>query len=103
MQLRSERSGWLQEVAARPIAEACLALGAGRESKGASVDASVGVVLAGGSGTEIAAGEVLASIHARTEQRARAVETLVRSAFTVGAKPPAARKAILEEIYEGVS
>ncbi len=103
LQVRSERTGWLQQVAARPIAEACLALGAGRESKGASVDASVGVVLAGGSGTEIAAGEVLASIHARTEQQARAVETLVRSAFTVGAEQPAARKTILEEIYEGVS
>jgi thymidine phosphorylase len=103
LELRSDRTGWLQEVAARPIAKACLALGAGRESKGASVDASVGVVLGGGSGTEIAAGEVLASIHARTEQQARAVVTLVRSAFTVGAKQPAARKIILEEIYEGVS
>lgn len=98
--LRAEQSGRLQSVAAMPIAEACLALGAGREVKGAGVDPAVGVVLGAQSGSEIAAGGALASIHARTERAARAVEDLVRSAFRVGPERYAGHKMVLEEICE---
>lgn len=103
LSLRAEESGWVQSVAALPVAQACLTLGAGREVKGARVDPAVGVVLGAQRGADIAVGGTLASIHALTERQARAVEDLVRSAFRVGAERPPARDMILEEIYDGVS
>ncbi|HZK49703.1 MAG TPA: thymidine phosphorylase [Thermoleophilia bacterium] len=102
LRVRATQGGHVQEVAALAIAEACLALGAGRESKGAAIEHSVGVVLKVKGGAEVDRGDVMAVIHARTPQEAEAVEALVASAFHVGTGRVEPRRLILDEIPEGV-
>lgn len=99
--VKSSRSGTIKSVAAMPIAEACLTLGAGREVKGAPIDHAVGVVVAAPEGASVDVGSVLAHVHARTPEDAEIVETLIQSAFDVGAGSVEPRAAVLEEIYKG--
>jgi pyrimidine-nucleoside phosphorylase len=96
-------SGIVQKVAAMPIAQACLLLGAGREVKGGWIDHSVGVVIEAAAGTEVDIGVPLASVHARTVEDAEKVRALIQSAFHIGAGGAGARDAILEELCEGDS
>jgi len=75
--------GYVARADALEIALAGKALGAGRDRKDAKIDLAVGVVLAKKVGDPVAAGEVLAVIHARTADDAAKVTERVAAAFTV--------------------
>ena len=75
--------GYVARADALEIALAGKALGAGRDRKDAKIDLAVGVVLAKKVGDPVAAGEVLAVIHARTTEDAANVTERVAAAFTV--------------------
>jgi pyrimidine-nucleoside phosphorylase len=89
--LTAAADGWVERVDARTVAEAALALGAGRRQKKDQIDHAVGVVLVKKTGARVRKGEPLAEIHARTpEGMEEALRTLGR-AYQVGAEPvPAA-------------
>ncbi len=93
--------GFVQRVDARAVARACLALGAGREMKGAMIDHSVGVEIVATRGTWVEPGGSVAVTHARSESAARAVEEVIRSAFLVGPQRPGVESAVMEEINGG--
>lgn len=99
----SLETGWVRRVRALDVARACLALGAGREVKGASVDHAVGIEIVAPRGAWVEQGMPVAMIHSRTETAAREVEHVVRSAFAVGPERDESGGAVLEEIYEGVA
>ncbi|MHB8868236.1 MAG: thymidine phosphorylase [Thermoleophilia bacterium] len=95
--------GCVQRVEALAVARACLALGAGREVKGATIDHSVGVEIVATRGTWVEPGDSLAVTHARSESAARDVEEMIRSAFLVGPERPDMESAVMEEIDGGVT
>ena len=66
--VKSPLSGYLEQVQARNIGEAAVALGAGRAKKGDPVDHAVGFVIHHKVGDEIEKGEPLFSIHANNEK-----------------------------------
>lgn len=79
--VRAPRSGYVAGVDAREVGLTAVALGAGRERKGDAVDPSVGVVLAAKVGDRPAEGDVLATIHARTEADAERAEERLLGAY----------------------
>jgi pyrimidine-nucleoside phosphorylase len=91
-------SGWLAEVSARRVAQACLSLGAGRETKDARVDPAVGVVLEALPGQEVGVDRPIAQVHASTRKRADAALEELEGAFVVEDMPPTERTIILGEL-----
>jgi pyrimidine-nucleoside phosphorylase len=75
--------GFLARADALEIALAGKALGAGRDRKDAKIDLAVGIVLEKKIGDPVAAGEILAIIHARSAGDAETVASRVAAAFTV--------------------
>ncbi len=96
--VRAAEAGWVHSVRATTVARAGLLLGAGRETKDAEVDHSVGVVLAAPTGTRVERGEVVAWIHADDEQRGRAAAELVSAAFRMGPDVPPLRESVIDEV-----
>lgn len=66
--IKAEQSGFMAEVRADNIARASLALGAGREKKGAGVDLAVGLEVHVKVGERVQAGQTLITIHANSER-----------------------------------
>jgi pyrimidine-nucleoside phosphorylase len=87
IEVASLRSGYLQAVHAREIGMAVVDLGAGRRRKGDPVDHAVGVVVHHKVGEHIAQGEPLFTVHARTEDAARAAEQRVMAAHEWSERP----------------
>jgi pyrimidine-nucleoside phosphorylase len=89
--------GFLARADALEIALAGKALGAGRDRKDAKIDLAVGIVLEKKIGDPVAAGEILAIIHARSAGDAETVASRVAAAFTV-AEHAQARPLMLRRI-----
>src|ERR1700737_3851055 len=81
----AEADGFVARADALAIALAGKARGAGRDRKEAPIDLAVGVVLEKKIGDPVAAGQVLAVIHARSPEAAENVMGRVAAAFTVAA------------------
>jgi pyrimidine-nucleoside phosphorylase len=97
-EVRAPRSGIVTRVAALPIGIASLELGGGRRQKDDAIDHSVGVVCSAKRGQTVAAGQVLADVHARDEESAaRAVDT-VAAAYEIGDEHPPPHGILLDVI-----
>lgn len=83
----SPRSGYLRMIHAREIGLAAVDLGAGRRKKGDPIDHAVGVVVHHKVGDYVEKGEPLFTIHARTEEAARAAQQRVMSAHAWSERP----------------
>ncbi|GIU95121.1 MAG: pyrimidine-nucleoside phosphorylase [Gaiellaceae bacterium] len=94
----AEREGIVARLHALPIGIATLGLGGGRRTKDDAIDHAVGVVCHAKRGSAVAAGDVLAEVHARDdESAARAAET-VRSAYVLGDEAPRGHGILLDVI-----
>ncbi len=86
--LEAERDGWVAEVAARPIGEAAVALGAGRATLDAVIDPAVGIHVTARPGERVSRGQSLATVHARTAVQAEAGVRALRTAIRIGDEEP---------------
>jgi pyrimidine-nucleoside phosphorylase len=82
-------AGWVAAAEARAVGEAALALGAGRRTKGDTVDPAVGVVMRVRAGDRVEAGDPLAEVHARTEAGAGEAVRRLLAAVPVRDEPAA--------------
>jgi pyrimidine-nucleoside phosphorylase len=82
-EVKASSDGYLQAIAARQLGLAALGLGAGRLKKSDVIDPAVGIVLNKRIGDPIATGDVLAVIHAATEQGAKTAEKRILEAITL--------------------
>lgn len=98
IELQSPRNGWVQAIDALQIGVAVMDLGAGRQTKGDSVNYAVGVVLEVEPGDPVNAGQTLASIHTDGKISDEGARELVLAAFRFGPEPPARTPHILSEI-----
>ena len=78
-------AGQVAAIDALEIGLAAKSLGAGRDRKDAAIDLAVGIVLEKKVGDAVRQGEVLAAVHARTEQAAHQVAARVAAAFRIAA------------------
>ena len=92
------RHGFVTGIATREIGLAVVALGGGRTRPGDSVDHAVGLTKLLPVGAEVRRGDVLALVHARTENDADAAVASVQAAYTVGGTRPPAQKSVIRRI-----
>jgi pyrimidine-nucleoside phosphorylase len=81
-------AGYVQRIATTAIGEAALGLGAGRLRKEDDIDHAVGIVCIAKRGHEVAAGDEIAHVHARTEEAAAAGVAEVQAAYRIGSEAP---------------
>ena len=92
------RGGYVRRLAALPIGNAALDLGAGRREKDDPIDHAVGIVCVKKRGDEVGGGEALAEIHARDETSADALAEAVVAAYEIADAPPPAHPLVLDVI-----
>jgi len=97
-EVRAPRAGIVTRVAALPIGIASLELGGGRRQKDDTIDHSVGVVCSAKRGQTVAAGQVLADVHARDEESAARAVDMVAAAYEIGDEAPAPHGILLDVI-----
>jgi pyrimidine-nucleoside phosphorylase len=94
--VEAPRAGYVTRLGAIAVGRAALHLGAGRRTKDDPIDHAVGIVCRRKRGDAVAAGEVLAEVHARDEAGASAAIRDVRDAYELADEPPPARTLVLE-------
>jgi pyrimidine-nucleoside phosphorylase len=97
-EVRAPRAGIVTRVAALPIGIASLELGGGRRTKDDAIDHSVGVVCSAKRGQTVAAGQVLADVHARDEESAARAVDAVAAAYEIGDEAPPPHGILLDVI-----
>jgi len=90
--------GYVRRLGAIAIGHAALHLGAGRRTKEDPIDYSVGVRCRKKRGDEVAAGDVLAEVHAAGDAAATVAVAEVLAAYELGDAPPVSRPIVLETI-----
>jgi pyrimidine-nucleoside phosphorylase len=94
----AESDGYIARLDALSIARASMALGAGRERKGDSIDLTVGVLLERKIGERVSRGESLAVVHANDERRLARASEMLRAAIDVSATPVSPPPLILDRL-----
>jgi pyrimidine-nucleoside phosphorylase len=97
-EVTATRDGAVTRVGALAVGIASVHLGAGRAVKDAPIDHSVGIVCRAKRGDKVAAGEILAEIHALDDASADAVVAEVQAAYTLDADAPEPTGIILETL-----
>lgn len=92
----SPQDGYVAEVDARRVAEACLVLGAGRTIKDAPIDHAVGVVLQAKIGETAQKGQPVAVIHANDPERMNQAREILAQGFRFSPHPIPSPPVILE-------
>lgn len=96
--LEAPEDGYVAEIAADEVGTAAMLLGAGRATKEATIDLSVGLVLHKKVGDAVKKGEPLVTIHSNTENIEEVKQKLARSIRI--SQAPAAKPTL---IYETIS
>lgn len=81
--LKAETDGYVQQVAARGIADGAMQLGAGRERKADAIDPAVGVVVHVNVGDRVVAGTPMVTIHANDEKRLALCREVIQQALVI--------------------
>ena len=97
-EVRAPRAGIVTRLAARPIGIASLELGGGRRTKEDTIDHAVGVVCSAKRGQTVAAGQVLADVHARDEESAARAVDAVAEAYEIGDEHPPVHGILLDVV-----
>ncbi len=91
-------SGYIHAIDARAVGLAVVALGGGRQKKGAAIDPRVGVTVQAKVGDPVATGDALCTIHAADETSARWVVDRLLEAYTLQPEPAQTLPILLDRI-----
>jgi pyrimidine-nucleoside phosphorylase len=97
-EVRADAGGSVTRLGALAVGIASVHLGAGRAVKDAPIDHAVGVVCRAKRGDHVAAGDLLAEIHARDETSAAAAAAEVEAAYELADGPAERGQVILETL-----
>ncbi len=97
-EVTAPRDGAVTRLGALAVGVASVHLGAGRAVKDAAIDHSVGIVCRAKRGDRVAAGDVLAEIHALDDAAAAAAVAEVEAAYVLGDEAPEPTGVILETL-----
>ena len=98
-EVTSTAAGHVRALGAIDVGMAALRLGAGRQTKDDTIDHAVGILCLKKRGDAVAAGEVLAEVHARDDASAQQAEAEVLAAYEFGDEAPPATPIVLETIF----
>ncbi len=94
--LVSDRSGYISRIDAMEVGRAAFVLGAGRETMGAAIDHSAGIILNKRIGDRIEEGEALATLQAKNLDRAQMGMEYLFKAVTISDIPPEKKNIIIK-------
>ena len=94
----ASRAGFVTRLGATAVGVAALHLGAGRRTKEDSIDHAVGVVCHVKRGASVAAGDVLAEVHAADETAGADAVAAVQDAYELGDEPPREHPILLDVV-----
>jgi pyrimidine-nucleoside phosphorylase len=97
-EVAARRTGHVHDLSAIRIGNAAVHLGAGRRTNEVDIDHAVGIVCHAKRGAEVAAGEVLAEVHARTEKDAEIATGEVLAAYQLTDTAPHEPHVLLEGV-----
>jgi pyrimidine-nucleoside phosphorylase len=100
LEVKAQQSGWISAIDAQMIGKAAMLLGAGRATKEASIDHSVGVILEKKTGEFINAGDTLASLYYQNENELQASEKMIQQAYQFSDTQVIKPKIIVESVFE---
>ena len=98
LEVRAPRAGSVVRLGAIAVGMAALHLGAGRRTKEDAIDHSVGVLCHVKRGASVAAGDVLAEVHARDEASGEEAVAAVLAAYELGDEPPREHPILLDVV-----
>jgi pyrimidine-nucleoside phosphorylase len=98
LEVRAPRAGSVVRLGAIAVGTAALHLGAGRRTKEDSIDHSVGVVCHAKRGASVAAGDVLAEVHAPDEAAGAKAVGSVLAAYELGDESPREHPILLDVV-----
>jgi pyrimidine-nucleoside phosphorylase len=98
-ELTATASGYVADVDPMAVAQAALALGAGRANMSTAIDPAVGLSSIVKIGETVSRGDRLCTIHAHDEPMLAMASQLLQAAFTIGERP-AAPPILLDELIE---
>jgi pyrimidine-nucleoside phosphorylase len=96
--VESPQSGYLTAIHAEQVGKVAGLLGAGRRRKGDAIDPAVGLLLRAKVGDQVAQGDPLVEVHARSQAEADAVRDALLAAYRWSDQPPAPHPLLLERI-----
>ena len=97
-EVHAPRAGSVVRLGAIAVGMAALHLGAGRRTKEDAIDHSVGVLCHVKRGASVAAGDVLAEVHARDEASGEEAVAAVLAAYELGDEPPREHPILLDVV-----
>jgi thymidine phosphorylase len=92
------RKGFVTGVATRDIGLAVVAMGGGRTRPEDGIDHAVGITRLLGVGSEVAPGDALALVHARSEVAAETAAAAILAAYAIGDRKPPPQKAVIRRV-----
>jgi pyrimidine-nucleoside phosphorylase len=97
-EISSPRAGYISAIDAELIGMASSIIGAGRDTKEATIDPAVGVILEVKVGHKIDSGGVLCRLYYTHEDRVEDAAQQIEDAFRISGQPPEERELILEVV-----
>jgi pyrimidine-nucleoside phosphorylase len=94
--VNAPQDGYVQQLDARRIGRALIALGGGRRIQEDAVDPGVGIELLVKVGAKVEKGQVIAEVNANSPQKMSEALTMVQSAIRVGSTPAKKQELILD-------
>jgi thymidine phosphorylase len=98
--VKTPRGGYVAGIATREIGLAVVELGGGRRKPEDAVDHAVGITGLLPVGTEVAKGDPLAIVRARSKASAEEAVATVLAAYSVGEARPSRRKPVMRRVAE---
>jgi pyrimidine-nucleoside phosphorylase len=99
-QVTAAKAGFVSSLDALLVGRTAVALGAGRDKKGDSVDLSAGILLHKKPGEQVAAGEPIMELRYNDESRLSAALALANQAAVVGDKAPAEAPLVMGWVHD---
>ena len=97
-QVKASDCGFISHMNAERVGEACVLLGAGRQTKDDTLDLGAGIVLHRKTGDRTEKGDCIATLYASTEERLASAEKMLLSAITYAKKAPKMQPLIYKTI-----
>ena len=97
-EVRADKGGYIASMQCEQIGTACVILGGGRERKEDSVDPSVGIILHKKVGDQVAAGEILATVHYNVADRAERARQMISASCEISDAPPSAQRRLVHQV-----
>jgi thymidine phosphorylase len=98
--VKAPRGGYVAGIATREIGLAVVGLGGGRRKPEDIVDHAVGITGLLPVGAEVAEGDALAIVRARSERSAEEAAATVLAAYSLGDSRPSRRKSVMRRVAE---